>query len=296
MNWLNLDLTHLRKWEFVGADEEQRGVWLSIISWCATVENGGKIIGARYWTAEMWLQSCSVRLKKLRGACGLWSWEGDDLVIWNYPIGKETQVKVGRSEGPKGGRPKNANPSPNPSDNPKGRERKGKELEGEGNGSDPPALEFPAGFPVSGAQAVAWVRSGMLAATAPDEAIVETWTKIVGQGFRSGNGQRVENWAMWFHSFWQRAGGSWLEDRARRTAAAGAVGEKKEEPAVKRFKTPVWPWRLVARRLLEWVYAPEIQWQDLDLDSRRQIKGAWDELTPEKQAEFLNDAREGHAE
>lgn len=131
----------------------------------------------------------------------------------------------------------------------------------------------------------------MLAPTAPDEAITATWAQIVGQGFRAGNGQRVENWALWFHSFWQRAGGAWLEERSRR-AANGA--EKNEIPPPKpRFKTPVWPWRLVARRSMEWVYPPETGWQDIDLDSRRAIKEAWDGLTPERQAEFLSEAREG---
>lgn len=295
MKWLNFDLEELRKPEFVGADSDQKGVWLSVISWCAAVENGGKIIAARCWSAQMWQKTCGVSLKAMLKPSNLWSWEGENLVIWNYPLGKETQVKAGRSGGNEGGRPKKPNPTDNPSvnptDNPKGRERKGIGMEGEGNGRGaPPAVEFPVGFPATGEQAVSWVRSAMLAPTAPDEAITETWAKIVGQGFRSGSGQKVENWAMWFHSLWLRIGGGWMEERARRATGGG---EKKETPGDgPRFKTPKWPWRLVARRALEWVYAPEMEWRDIDLDDRRAMKSAWDSLTPEQQAEFLEEARE----
>jgi hypothetical protein len=133
----------------------------------------------------------------------------------------------------------------------------------------------------------------MLAPTAPDEAITEIWCQVVGRGFKDGAGVLVRNWAMWFHSFWQRAGGSWLEERARKSANGGS--EKKEIPTAvpaPKFKTPKWPWRLVALRVPQWVYGPEVEWQDLDLDSRRAIKEAWDGLSPEKQAEFLAEARE----
>jgi hypothetical protein len=306
MNYLNVDQSDLRKPEFVSADLAQRGAWFSLLSWSAAVENGGKIIGARAWNEKMWVQACGLTLKILRQTCGLWAWDGEDLVLWSYPIEQEKAVQASRINGLKGGRPKINNHPVNPSDNHpvnpsdnhpenlKGKERKGIGMEGEGNGTGlPPPVEFPDGFPESKDRAVAWVRGSMLAPDAPDEAIHDIWAQVVGRGFKDAAGARVMNWAPWFHSFWKRAGGSWLEQQARRAVIGGIAEKEKGAAGGPKFKAPRWPWRLVALRVLEWVYAPEVQWHDLDLDSRRQIKAGWDALSPKGQADLLAEAGEG---
>lgn len=293
MNWLNLDLADLRKSEFVGADLAQRGVWLSVISWCAAVENGGKVAGGRLWSTKMWQQACGVGLRELRQPSNLWAWDGDDLVIWNYPNGKENQVKAGRSSGCKGGRPKNDNPPDNPSDNPsttptenpKGRERKGIGMEGEGNGrGSPPAPDFPDGFPESPDRAVA-----MIASVRPEIAegwVRQVWTSMAAVGCKDAAGRLITNWAHYIVGRWPKDGQRWVFEQG------GIEKNKNGDAGGPRFKTPVWPWRMVARRLLGWVYPPEVEWVDIDLESRRGMKAAWDGMTQDQQSEFLQEVQE----
>ncbi len=147
-------------------------------------------------------------------------------------------------------------------------------------------LDFPSGFPTTAERAVEMVVGGR-----PDIApgwIREVWASLCGVGFKDGSGRQVTNWAHYIAGRWPKDGLRWI--------SANGAAEKKEIPAAGQgpsFKTPKWPWRLVALRCLVWSYAPELQWVDLDLESRREIKRMWDALTPERQADLLAEAREG---
>lgn len=245
MNWLNLSLSDLRRPEFLAADLRQRGAWLSLNAWCAEVENGGRIVAARSWGAEMWARICGVKASEITKSSGLWSWDGDDLVVWNYPIEKETEVQVKRQNGKKGGRPSkdevNGNhvvsgaDTTNEPDGKQGRKRKGIGKEREGNGSgngteQPPPVEFPSGFPVSLDQAVAWVR-GLAVPAAQEmaaEFIEERWRAVIGQGFKAGNGTKVTNWGPWMVSQWQKFGAEWLTKRKAQFSGGTSGAAKKK--------------------------------------------------------------------
>ncbi len=107
MNWLNIQTSTLDSEAFVGSDPVARATWLCLLRYCAGQENGGRIAGAAAWTDRKWQQVVRVRLREIRRKCGLWSWDGDDLVVWEYPVEREAEVRANRENGACGGRPRN---------------------------------------------------------------------------------------------------------------------------------------------------------------------------------------------
>lgn len=179
MEWLNIHRSTLASDAFLGCDPVQRATWLCLLAYCADQENGGKIEGAATWVDRKWQQIVRITWEEAHAKCDLWSWTGEDLVVWAYPLEKELEVKRNRINGGKGGRP--AKPEKNhlvPSGLPsgltqtepgapisaeterKGKEGEGKGKEGEGKGNEhngQPAIEpgmdsKPAAIP-KGAQA-----------------------------------------------------------------------------------------------------------------------------------------------
>jgi hypothetical protein len=170
MNYLNLETNQLRSPEFALATPNQRGVWLSLMLHCVSDENSGTIKDAASLSGRQWTLLCGITPREVKTECSLWSWDGPDLTVWNYPLGKEIQVKAGREGGKKGGRPTPPpnnpfeNPCPNPTHNPtpnpnasptgtpsrnpsitqKERERKGKGNR-EGEREDTPAPDLASG-------------------------------------------------------------------------------------------------------------------------------------------------------
>jgi hypothetical protein len=139
MNWLNLRTSRLRDPAFIGSDPVARGTWLCVIGYCVELENGGRIVGAKRWKDRQWQQACGVTLKEVNRSEPILSWDGEDLIVWEYPSEKEKEVahkrEVAKSNGQLGGRPRlnpetNYEPTSVISDNqrPKAEgERKGKE-------------------------------------------------------------------------------------------------------------------------------------------------------------------------
>lgn len=121
MNWLNIRLSFLRSPEYIGSEPTARATWLNVLSYCAEQENGGRIVGARKWKDRQWQQTCGVMVAEVNDAPDLLAWDGDDLLVWNYPSEKELEIQqmreLGKSKtarkasaarlnGAKGGRPK----------------------------------------------------------------------------------------------------------------------------------------------------------------------------------------------
>ncbi len=103
MQYLNIRVSSLRSPAFVAAELAQRGAWLSITSYCIEQENGGRIPGCRRWTDRQTLQMCGVMMQDLASDCGLWSWDGDDLVVADYPLEQEQHWQAKRAAGRNGG-------------------------------------------------------------------------------------------------------------------------------------------------------------------------------------------------
>jgi len=141
MNWLNLNISEtLRSPEYVGSSPAERGTWLSVHAYAATIECGGVLEGAALWKDRQWQQSAGVTLREIKSASKLIKIEGDDVVIFGYNVTKQEQVKASRLAGAIGAKARwsmapampPAIKTPEPTAN---AERNGKEKgkEGEGN-------------------------------------------------------------------------------------------------------------------------------------------------------------------
>lgn len=179
MTYLNLNVNDLRGPEFVGEEPANRGVWLSLLSYCVSLENSGVIAGAGRWKSRMWEQSCGVTEAEAKAESALWQWKGDDMHVWGYPLNSQELVQKRRENGKKGGRPANpAAPSvpnqggnhdenhvgnlmvnhPGDSVNPNGTEGNGKKTEGneteragaDGRSAPLPSSDISSSDPVTG--------------------------------------------------------------------------------------------------------------------------------------------------
>lgn len=104
MNWLNIETKFLRSPEYIGADPVQRATWLNLLGYCSEQENGGTIEGALDWKDRRWMQTCGVTLDEVQFPSELWGWDGDCLIVCNYPVTKENEVRAKRNGGKLGGK------------------------------------------------------------------------------------------------------------------------------------------------------------------------------------------------
>jgi hypothetical protein len=103
VNWLNLQTSSIRHPHYIGSEPVARATWLNVMVYCCEQENGGRIVGARAWKDRQWQQTCGVTLQEVNESDPLTSWDGDDLVIWNYPSDKEGEIRAKREGGRQGG-------------------------------------------------------------------------------------------------------------------------------------------------------------------------------------------------
>jgi hypothetical protein len=142
MEWINIHAPWLRAPEYIGSDPVSRATWFNVLAYCCEQENGGRIVGGANWKDRQWQQTCGVTRDEVEAANLLLSVDGNDVIVWRYPVDKEQAVRQQREAGKRGGRPVN-NPPINPPENPRvnplgtlphnGREGKGRGMEREGN-------------------------------------------------------------------------------------------------------------------------------------------------------------------
>lgn len=166
MEYINIPLYVIRSNEYIGADPTQRATWLSLVAWSCDQENMGRIAGARTWGDRRWMQSCGVMASEVAESCGLYRWDGDDLVISFYPVDAQREIErkreIARANGRKGGRKPTSEPIPETNvgsdvgnqprianEAPLESEKKGKEKKGNSEGEtttvdDTPEEEPPA--------------------------------------------------------------------------------------------------------------------------------------------------------
>ena len=111
MNYLNIHTDFLRSETYLGAEPIERATWLNLMAWCASQENGGVIENAESWTDRKWQQLCGITLSEVKTTSSLYSFKDGNLVVSNYPLDKELEVKAKREAGKKGGRPKKVSAS-----------------------------------------------------------------------------------------------------------------------------------------------------------------------------------------
>ena len=103
MKYLSLELKTLRSPEYVGSAPTERGTWLSVLGYCADQENGGRIVGAMTWKDRQWQQVCGVTLREVRSTTRLLLIEGDDVIVFGYPVCLESEIVAKRAAGRLGG-------------------------------------------------------------------------------------------------------------------------------------------------------------------------------------------------
>jgi hypothetical protein len=96
MIWLNILTSMLRSPAFVGSSPVERATWLSVIAYCVEQENGGRILNGLKWKDRQWQQTCGVTAREVRNADKLLTIEGDDVIIFAYPLEKEEEVRAKR--------------------------------------------------------------------------------------------------------------------------------------------------------------------------------------------------------
>ena len=99
MEWVNINVATIDSAEFVGSDPVERSAWLCLLRYCCGQENGGRIAVARGWKDRQWQQLCKVTLREVQHDCRLFRWDGDDLIVWAYPLDKEREVRAKREAG-----------------------------------------------------------------------------------------------------------------------------------------------------------------------------------------------------
>jgi len=84
MEYINMPLRCFRSNEYIEATIKQRGIWISLLAWCHQQRNGGIIEGCRSWGDRRWMQSCGVTAAEVANPCELFTWDGDDLIVFFY--------------------------------------------------------------------------------------------------------------------------------------------------------------------------------------------------------------------
>jgi hypothetical protein len=102
MLYINIPIDALTSSEYRRSKPVKRATWLNLLGHCCQQENSGRIVGAALWEDREWQQVAAVTLEEVRMESSLWSWQGDDLIVWAYPIEQETVLKKKREGGAKG--------------------------------------------------------------------------------------------------------------------------------------------------------------------------------------------------
>lgn len=143
MNYLNLSTIFLDGDAFAGAELEDQAVWINLLRYCAKVENGGRILRMNLWKTRKLSRVIGILPQDLhRYAEGLWSLEGDDVVVHGYPIDQEQKCIKNRENGKLGGRPADpekphGKPHGKPDAPPRGKRKERKRKERKRNTSPP---------------------------------------------------------------------------------------------------------------------------------------------------------------
>lgn len=103
MEFLNLPSQVTRTDEYADAEPVQRATWFSLLCYCASMENSGRIKDCRGWKSRKWEQMTGVTQEEVMSTCSLYTWEGDDLIICFYPLDAERKVQSRSTAGRLGG-------------------------------------------------------------------------------------------------------------------------------------------------------------------------------------------------
>jgi len=99
MNWINIRTEFLQGERFRGCEPTDRATWLCLLGYCHSQENHGVLVNCRDWPDRKWQQVVAVTKEEVNRSCGLWFWDGDDLVVREYPVEKQAEISAKREAG-----------------------------------------------------------------------------------------------------------------------------------------------------------------------------------------------------
>ena len=123
MEYVKLQLHLLREARWKLATCDARGASVSLLAYCADLENSGRIEACAGWSDSQWVAVCAVPKRSVLAAIesGLCAWAGNDLICNLYDHQGHAQLAVQRKQGPfgkLGGRPASAPKPSSSSSNP----------------------------------------------------------------------------------------------------------------------------------------------------------------------------------
>jgi hypothetical protein len=101
VNYLNLLVSDLGAEPFLLGSNEQVGVWVHLMRYCAIQENGGEILKCSVWTDAHWQRVCGSTTAMMKSPSLLWNWNGDCLRVYAYPHDQENKLRRQREMGRK---------------------------------------------------------------------------------------------------------------------------------------------------------------------------------------------------
>lgn len=105
MHYVNISMNAIRGPEYIGSNPVIRATWLSLMGYCAELENGGVIKNCRQWGNRQWMQTCGVMLEEVNTESQLWNFTEDgSLVVKFFPEDQQEKCIKNRESGRKGGK------------------------------------------------------------------------------------------------------------------------------------------------------------------------------------------------
>lgn len=98
MIYLNLRTADLRAPEYLACEPISRATWLNVLAYCCEQENGGVLEGAARWGTRQWQQTCGVTREEVHTAAPLLTVQGDNVIVWNFPMDKQVEVQAKREQ------------------------------------------------------------------------------------------------------------------------------------------------------------------------------------------------------
>lgn len=99
MQWLNINVSTIDAEPFAGAEPIDRATWLCLQRYCVGQENGGIIVDCVDWADRKWQQLVMVTKAEVERTSALWRFEGNNLILWRYPIEQERTMDQRREVG-----------------------------------------------------------------------------------------------------------------------------------------------------------------------------------------------------
>jgi hypothetical protein len=94
VDWFKIQTKRVRDVDWLRIPAAVRGDWLALAGYCAAVENGGRLVGAKDWDAVSWaLLAVSRAAADKLATHRLASWDGADLVIADYDVKAEAAAR-----------------------------------------------------------------------------------------------------------------------------------------------------------------------------------------------------------